>query len=128
MKKPVLCILLILSVLMMATSCSIEHNPAVIYKVSITKEPTQETLDTILEKVKSFTTVENMDEIARKVGWKQRVSQVYLRINTDKDDFIEHEYFSRYYKTAVVEDREDNIDAYQTWKKSSTLKETDFKN
>jgi len=157
MKKPVLCILLIMSVLMTATGCSIEHNvstnssrafkkdlmgisdaiksveisfrrPAVIYKVNMTKEPTQETLDTILGKVKSFTTVENMDEIARKVGWKQRVSQVYLRINTDKDDFIEHEYFSRYYKTAVVEDREDNIDAYQTWKKSSTLKETDFEN
>ena len=57
------------------------RRPAVIYKVNMTKEPTQETLDTILGKVKSFTTVENMDEIARKVGWKQRVSQVYLRIN-----------------------------------------------
>lgn len=111
MKKPVLCTLLILSVLMTVTGCSLEYNvstnsasvfkkdlmeisdaiksveitfrcSAVIYKVNMTKEPTQETLDTILEKAKSFTTVENMDEIALKVGWKQRVSQVYLRINS----------------------------------------------
>ena len=130
---------------MMITGCSVRHNvntnsakafkkdlvgvtdtiknveisfirPAVIYKVNMVKEPTQEALDTIIAKAKSFTTVDNMDEIARSVGWKQHVSQVYLRINTDKDDSIEYEYSANYYKTARVEDVEGNIDAYHTWK------------
>ena len=148
MKYFVMLIMLILAVLITISGCSITHNvntdstkafkkdlmkatdtiksvditftrPSVTYKVNMEKEPTQEVLDTILSKAKSFTTVENIDEIARKVGWLSRVSRVYIRINTDNDDAIEYEYYTSYFKTARAEDTEGNIDAYQTWNSSS---------
>jgi len=97
--------------------------PQVRYEIIMTEEPTQEVLDTILEKVKSFTTVENVEEIARKVRWKKHVSEVRLFINTDSDRAYEYEYVTRYYKTAVVQDTEENIDAYKTWYKTIPVTE-----
>lgn len=151
MKKPVLCTLLILMVLMTISGCSIKHNvntdsvktfrkdlmeithtiksvditfmrPSVTYKVNMTKEPTQEVLDAVLAKSKSFTTVDNMDKIAAKVRWQQHISRVYLRIDIDDDDAVEYEYSTSYYKTARVEDIEGNIDAYQTWNQTKIQK------
>jgi len=58
-------------------------HPNVTYEVNMTEEPTQEVLDAVLEKAKSFTTVENMEEIARKVGWDPPISGVYFQINAD---------------------------------------------
>ncbi len=145
MQKPIIYILSILLLLITMGGCSVTHNvniksakafkkdlvsvtndiksveitftrPAVTYKVKMVKEPKKEVLDAILEKAKTFTTVENMDEIAKAVGWKDRVTKVNLFIDTDNDDAIEYEYFTSYYKTAMVRDTEENIDAYQTWK------------
>jgi chemotaxis regulatin CheY-phosphate phosphatase CheZ len=146
-EKSILYILFILTASIILGGCSIEYNintdsvkdfkkdlmevsdtiksvkvtfvrPQVTYTVNMTEEPTQEVLDAILEKAKSFTTVENMEKIARKVRWNLRVSKVHLRINTDGDRDIEHEYYTWYYRTADATDTSpENIDAYQTWYK-----------
>lgn len=147
-KNPALCTLIIIFLLTILTGCSITHRvntdsskalkkdllkiseavksveitftrPAVTCRINMTGEPSPEELRSILARVKSFASVENLDEIARKVGWKDHIWRVYLTINTDdNEESAEHTYTAGYLKSSDQDDRsEDNIDAYQTWRK-----------
>lgn len=147
-KKPVLCTFIIIILLAILTGCSITHRvntnsskalkkdlikiseavksvditftrPAVTCGITMTREPSAEELNSILARVKSFASVENLDETARKVGWKDHVWTVYLTINTDDNrESVEHTYTAGYLKSSDQDDRsEDNIDAYRTWRK-----------
>lgn len=91
--------------------------PELRIKINMKEEPSEETLDLILSDVKTFATVENVNEIAHSVGWELEVSDIQLVINGGKDkDSFEHVYFARYFKTFNASDySKENIDAYQTW-------------
>lgn len=91
--------------------------PNLLIKINMTKEPGLEILDSILSNVKTFATVDNMNDIARSVKWDLEVSEIHLAINSDKDNqTIEHAYLARYFKTYDASDHsKNNIDAYHTW-------------
>jgi hypothetical protein len=92
--------------------------PEVRFRINMSEEPTDEILDKLVTKVKTFSTEANMDLIAKKVNWHDHIWTVNLAINTDDDDQnVEHEYTAAYYKTTNDQSVE-NIDAYRTWYKS----------
>lgn len=92
--------------------------PQVTINIEMDENPQKETLNNVLEKVKKFTTVNNMDEIANKVGWKDHVWEVVLNVSTGKNK-IEYSYLTRYLKSANQSDQsKENIDAYKTWYKN----------
>jgi hypothetical protein len=92
--------------------------PEVRFRINMSEEPTDEILDTLVTKVKTFSTEANMDLIAKKVNWPDHIWGVNLVINTDEDDqTVEHEYAAAYFKTSN-DQSDENIDAYRTWYKS----------
>jgi outer membrane lipoprotein-sorting protein len=127
--KNILVLLILISTLTFVSGCSVTHTvntkstkslarelkqisktvenvkvtftrPDLLIKINMTKEPGQEILDSILSNVKTFATVDNMNDIASSVKWDLEVSEIHLAINSDKDNqTIEHAYFARYFKT-----------------------------
>ncbi|MCM3132127.1 hypothetical protein M3629_04980 [Paenibacillus polysaccharolyticus] len=88
-------------------------------RIDMSKEPSKEELEAILTVVERFTTVDNMNEIARSVKWGLEISKIYLDMNTDEDTkTIEHAYYARYFKTSNASDySETNIEGYKIWYK-----------
>lgn len=86
-------------------------------RIDMSKEPSKEELEAILTAIEKFTTVDNMNEIARSVNWGLEISKIYLDMNTDKDKkTIEHAYYARYFKTSNASDySETNIEGYKIW-------------
>ena len=93
--------------------------PNLYYRIDMSKEPSKEELEAILTEIKRFTSVDNMNEIARSVKWGLEISKIYLDINTDEDKkTIEHAYYARYFKTSNASDySETNIEGYKIWYK-----------
>lgn len=91
--------------------------PNLHFRIDMSKEPNKELLESILTSIKDFSTIDNMNEIARSVKWGLEISNIYLDINTDKDHkSIEHAYYARYFKTFDASDySESNIEAYRIW-------------
>jgi hypothetical protein len=147
MRKSVNGILLLFSILLIVSGCSVTNKvntqpikalekdlrgisetiksvkvtftrPEVRFRINMSEEPSDEILDTLVTKVKTFSTEANMDLIAKKVNWHDHIWTVNLVINTDEDDqTVEHEYTAAYYKTSN-DQSDENIDAYKTWYKS----------
>ncbi|MGO4528532.1 hypothetical protein AB4Z30_05575 [Paenibacillus sp. 2TAF8] len=86
-------------------------------RIDMTREPSKEELEAILTEIERFTSVDNMNEIARSVKWGLEISKVYLDISTDEDrKTIEHAYYARYFKTSNASDySERNIEGYKIW-------------
>lgn len=88
--------------------------------VSIDIETNEEISDTVSElvltEVKEFSTLENLDQIAYKYGWKDHINSVTLRIYPNHSHTHYYVYSARYF---IINDdtntSESNIDAYQTW-------------
>ncbi|WP_434751570.1 hypothetical protein [Paenibacillus amylolyticus] len=91
--------------------------PNLTYRIDMSEEPSKEELDSILTEIKKFTTVDNMNEIARSVKWGLEISEIYLDLNTDENtETIEHTYYARYFKTSDASDYSDtNIEGYNIW-------------
>ncbi|MFK0522160.1 hypothetical protein ACINKY_08085 [Paenibacillus illinoisensis] len=85
----------------------------------MSEEPSKEELEFILTELDEFSTVDNINEIARSVKWGLEISNIYLDINTDQNkETIEHAYYARYFKTSDASDHSDtNIEGYETWYK-----------
>ncbi|RED58526.1 hypothetical protein [Cohnella lupini] len=74
--------------------------------------------DSILERVKQFTTINHMNEVARSVKWKSPISNVNLVIYNDSKSEPAAVYSTSYFKTFDASDTsEENIDGYVTWRK-----------
>ena len=93
------------------------RRPNLYCRIDMSKQPSKEELESIVASMKAFSTVHNMNEIARSVNWGLEISNIYLDINTDKDPkTIEHAYYAKYYKTFDASDHsEANIEAYRIW-------------
>jgi hypothetical protein len=147
MRKSVYGILLLIIILLIVSGCSVTHRlntkpiqalekdlkevsetidsvkvtftrPEVRFRINMSEEPTDEIVDTLVTKVKTFSTEANMDLIAKEVNWPDHIWDVNLVINTDDDDqTVEQEYTASYFKTSNDQSN-DNIDEYQTWYKS----------
>lgn len=110
-----------------ALSSSIEKvqctftRPNLFYRIDMNKEPSKEELELILGEIKTFSTEDNINEIARSVKWGVEISKIYLDINTDEDkETIEHTYYARYFKTSNASDySETNMERYQIWYKTN---------
>ncbi|MGQ8874405.1 hypothetical protein [Paenibacillus sp. TSA_86.1] len=91
--------------------------PNLTYRVDMSQEPSKKELDSILTEIKKFTTVDNMNEIARSIKWGLEISKIYLNLNTDENtETIEHSYYARYFKTSDASDYSDmNIEGYNIW-------------
>lgn len=92
--------------------------PNLYCRIDMSKEPSKEELESILTGVKEFTTIDNINEIARSLKWGLEISHIYLDINTDEDrKTIEHAYYARYFKTFDASDySESNIEGYKIWR------------
>lgn len=86
-------------------------------RIDMRNEPSKEELESILMEMDEFSTVDNINEIARSVKWGLEISNIYLDINTDQNKkTIEHAYYARYFKTSDASDHSDtNIEGYGTW-------------
>lgn len=91
--------------------------PNLFCRIDMSKEPSKEELESILTEIEKFSTIDNMNEIARSVKWGLEISNIYLDINTDEDKkTIEHVYYARYFKTFDASDHsETNIEGYKVW-------------
>ncbi|WP_248927581.1 hypothetical protein [Paenibacillus hamazuiensis] len=91
--------------------------PNLLITVDVTENPGNDAVESILSKVKTFATVDSMNEIARSVKWKLEISEIRLVINGGKGDQAGRRvYFARYFKTYDASDNsEENIDGYKTW-------------
>ncbi|MBE9917100.1 hypothetical protein G8C92_24065 [Paenibacillus donghaensis] len=91
--------------------------PNLFCRIDMSKEPSKEELESILTEIEKFSTIDNINEIARSVKWGLEISNIYLDINTDKDKkTIEHAYYARYFKTFDASDHsETNIEGYRIW-------------
>jgi len=91
--------------------------PAVMIEVYVTKVIDETEINKILELTKSYVTVENMNNIAKRVKWDREISRVYLRIINNADKSLLIYYGTNYFKTNDASDyTPDNIDEYKTWK------------
>lgn len=86
-------------------------------RIDMSTEPSKEELESILMEMDGFSTIDNINEIARSVRWGLEISKIYLDINTDKNKkTIEHAYYARYFKTSDASDHSDtNFEGYETW-------------
>ncbi len=91
--------------------------PDLLISIDISEDPSRDDIQLILSKVKTFATVDNMNEIARSVKWNLEISEIRLVINSDEgNQAIKHAYFARYFKTFDASDKsKENIDGYKTW-------------
>ncbi len=91
--------------------------PNLYCRIDMSKEPSKEELESILTGIKEFSTVNNINEIARSFKWGLEISNIYLDINTDENQkTIEHAYYARYFKTFDTSDySETNIEGYKIW-------------
>ncbi|MCM3038781.1 hypothetical protein M3201_03580 [Paenibacillus motobuensis] len=91
--------------------------PNLFCRIDMSKEPSKEELESILSGIEKFSTIDNINEIARSVKWGLEISNIYLDINTDKDKkTIEHAYYARYFKTFDASNHsETNIEGYRIW-------------
>lgn len=91
--------------------------PNLFCSIDMSKEPSNEELKSILTEIENFSTIDNMNEIARSVKWGLEIANIYLDINTDEDKAtIEHAYYARYFKTFDASDHsETNIEGYRIW-------------
>ncbi|WP_435921115.1 hypothetical protein [Paenibacillus sp. DYY-L-2] len=91
--------------------------PNLFCRIDMSKEPSKEELESILTEIKKFSTIDNLNEIARSIKWGLEISNIYLDINTDEDKkTIEHAYYARYFKTFDASDHsETNIEGYKLW-------------
>ncbi|WP_282940745.1 hypothetical protein [Paenibacillus sp. RC67] len=91
--------------------------PQLTCRVAMSREPNEQLLESILVKVKAFSTLENLDEIARKVHWNDHVWRIRLLIETDrKASKPQYEYSAEYYRYNF-DPRVQEVDAYQTWQR-----------
>lgn len=91
--------------------------PNLFCRIDMSEEPSKEELESILTEIKKFSTIDNMNEIARSIKWGLDIANIYLDMNTDKDkQTIEHAYYARYFKTSDASDHsETNIEGYSIW-------------
>jgi hypothetical protein len=90
--------------------------PAVDIDVETNGEPPETVKESLLEKVKGFSTLENLDEIALKYGWKGHVWTISLNIYPNKSRTKYYLYTADYFKSSDATDTsESNIDAYKNW-------------
>ncbi|GIP53318.1 hypothetical protein J42TS3_23530 [Paenibacillus vini] len=91
--------------------------PNLFCRIDMRNEPSTEELESILAEFKEFSTMDNMNEIARSVKWGLEISEIHVDINTDQDKkTIEHAYYARYFKTFDASDHsEANIEGYRIW-------------
>ncbi|OZB96133.1 hypothetical protein [Paenibacillus sp. XY044] len=93
--------------------------PNLFCRIDMSKKPSKEELESIRKEIEKFSTIDNLNKIARSVKWGLEISNIYLDINTDKDKkTIEHAYYARYFKTSDASDHsETNIEGYRIWYK-----------
>lgn len=93
------------------------RRPNLYCSIDMSKDPDIDELEAILTKMKEFSTVENINEIARSVNWGLEISNIYLDIHVNSDQkTIEYAYYARYFKTFDASDHsEANIEAYKIW-------------
>lgn len=95
-------------------SCSFTR-PRLTCRVVLTQEPDDQLLDSIVAKMKTFSTVDRLDELARKAHWNDHVWTVRLIVDTDsKKQAPRYEYSANYYRYNINHSIQE-IDAYQTW-------------
>ncbi|SFS72448.1 hypothetical protein [Paenibacillus sp. BC26] len=80
--------------------------------------PTEEKVHDILAKVKQFSTIENINEIAKSVKWKSEIYDINLNIYSQSEKIAPIKYSASYFKTFDASNTsEENSDGYQTWSK-----------
>ena len=144
-KKPLLICLLMIMVIFLLSACSVRHRvsntasreyskevltidniekvqiyflrPSVHIDVYISEELNADNEKLLLELTKEYVIVENMEVIARAVGWNDVIWSAVLEIRSVKEDLRLKVYEADYFKTTHADDHpEENIDAYKTWK------------
>jgi len=94
--------------------------PELTCRVNVSTDPDEQLLDSILEKVKAFSTLDHMDEIARKVHWNDHIWEIRLVIDQDRrpEQSQPYEYSASYYRYNINPAVQE-VDAYQTWSRSN---------
>jgi hypothetical protein len=95
--------------------------PDLYIDVYLNSTPDQQARDRILEEVKAFATVDNLNAIGQKVDWKQEPiwsARLFIYINKDKDSWLEYTYTAEYStgNNAPFFGQTNNVDGYKTWK------------
>ncbi|WP_028547352.1 hypothetical protein [Paenibacillus sp. UNC451MF] len=89
--------------------------PQLTCRVALSREPDEQLIDSLLVKVKAFSTLDNLDEIARKVHWNDHIWTIRLVVGTDRDvQTTQYEYSASYYRYHIDHSIQE-VDAYQTW-------------
>lgn len=92
--------------------------PGLSIGIVINGEPSNELKEAVLNRVKQFATLKNLDEISKKYGWNDHVSEVDLSICPFGSSHF-YMYIARYFKSYDQTDTSiNNIDNYQTWSNS----------
>lgn len=90
--------------------------PQLTISVYFNYNTTPNEIETVLSKVKLFTSLKNMNEISHKVGWSGYIWEVNLFIFTYGNTTTPYvEYQASYYKTYDIDNSPNNIDGYKTW-------------
>jgi hypothetical protein len=90
--------------------------PDLTINIRMNDTPTEESVNSILDKVKQFSTIENINEIAKSVIWKSEISHINLIIYNQSEKKPTIKYIASYFKTSDASNTsEENIDGYKTW-------------
>lgn len=82
------------------------------------EEPTDGQITSMLEKVKRFSTPENVQKVAESVNWKGKISRINLILYMDSKSKWVVKYTASYFKTFDTSNlAKENIDGYRTWTK-----------
>lgn len=88
--------------------------PDLTIRIEMKDVPGEDTLNTILAHIKQFSSIDNMNEIAKSVNWNSEISGIYVIVQHEEDIIVK--YSASYFKTFDTTNRsEENIDGYKTW-------------
>jgi hypothetical protein len=96
--------------------------PDLTINIKMNDTPTDESINSILDKVKPFSTIENINEIAKSVKWKSEISNINLILYSQSEKKPAIKFFASYFKTFDASNTsEENIDGYKTWTKHEEM-------
>jgi hypothetical protein len=90
--------------------------PNIIIHIYTKEKPSDEMIESMLDAVKQFSTVDNMDSICSQFDFGHALV-VYLVFSKNGQGTVYCQYQSMYYKSANADDSPSNVDAYVTWTK-----------
>jgi hypothetical protein len=104
--------------------------PALDIDIYFSQNPSEDSINSILDRVKSFSTVDNIKAVAKSVKWDSLISDIYLNIYTVDSNSVPKYKFSASYSYMTDESSGTNtkspnstqklkeiIDEYKTWTK-----------